>query len=227
MRVGRIILCSAVCALGVFVVPVAASAASIDHFALDSYHAGKKPYTPAATSSVKLKKGLYVATVQGTFSYYSAINYVIPQAPWTILCGTPEAAPQFGSAGGSGKVGFDAEFVISRPWLPAPCATAKLPVKWLNFQMNAGGGTWAHPVALGDPTVPTPTHTYDYALSAPGGHYASFRLFDIDTRDNYGSLQISLSAATTADCSQYAAFGLASEAECVAAVTPKVKKGKG
>jgi hypothetical protein len=227
LRTGRILLCTAVCLAGVIAVPAVASASTvIDHFALDSYHAWKRPYTPPATSSVLLKKGLYIATVQGTFSYYSAINYVVPQTPWTILCGTPEGAPLFGSAGGSGKVGFDSEFVISRPWLPAPCAAAKLPVKWLNFQMNAGHGTWAHPVALGAPTVPTPTHTYEYALPVTGGHHVSFRLFDIDTRDNYGSLRISLSAATIANCTEFAAFGLGSEAACIAAVTPKVKKGK-
>jgi hypothetical protein len=223
-RTGRIIFCSAVCALGVLLPAAAASAASIDHFALDSYHAWKKPFTPPATSNVTLKKGIYVATVQGTFSYYSAINYVVPQAPWTILCGTPEGAPQFGSAGGSGKVGFDSEFVISRPWLPAPCATAKLPVKWANFQMNAGHGVWAHPAVLGSPTTPSPTHTYEYALPASGGHHVAFRLFDIDTRDNYGSLKISIAAATTADCAQFTAFGLSSEAECLTAATPVAKK---
>lgn len=224
MRAARIILCSAVCALGAFLTPIAANAASLDHFALDSYHAWKKPFTPPARSNIKLKKGLYVATIQGTFSYYSAINYVVPQSPWTILCGTPGAAPQFGSAGGSGKVGFDSEFIISRPWLPAPCNNAKLPIKWINFQVNAGKGVWLHPSVLGSPTAPTPTHTYSYALPVGGGHRASFRLFDIDTRDNYGSLKISISAATTANCTEFAAFGLASEAECVTTVTPKVKK---
>ena len=136
----------------------------------------------------------------------------------------PEAAPEFGSAGGSGKVGFDSEFILSRPWLPAPCANAKLPMKWINFQVNSGSGVWSHPVALGAPTVPSPTHTYEYALPVGGGHHAAFRLYDIDTRDNYGSLKISISAATTANCTEFAAFGLASEAECITAVTPKVKK---
>lgn len=216
LRAGRIILCTAACALGVIALPAAASASTIlDHFALDSYHAGGAKHTPAATSAIKLNGFEYVAIVQGTFSYYGAINYMAPQPPWTILCGTPEAAPQFGSAGGSGKVGFDSEYIFSRPWLPEPCAKAKLPVKWTNFQMNPGTGVWAHPVAL----VPTlsPTHTYEYAISSKKNHHVSFRLYDINTRDNYGTLKISLRGATSEDCTgtKYAAFGASSEAECI------------
>ena len=221
LRAARIILCSAICALGVVVVPAAASASTIlDHFALDSYSASGAKHTPAARSVAKLHNGLYVAIVQGTFSYYGAINYMAPQPPWTILCGTPEAAPQFSSAGGSGRVGFDSEFIISRPWLPEPCAKAKLPVHWVNFQMNPGTGVWAHPMTLnlGSPPAPTPTHTYEYALVGKKGHHVGFRLYDLNTRDNYGSLKISLRAATESDCTgtKYAAFGLASEAECIA-----------
>jgi hypothetical protein len=220
LRSARLMLCSAICVLGVIALPAAADASTtIDHFTLDSYHAWKKKFTPPTSSGVKLQAGLYVATVQGTFSYYAAINYVVPQAPWTILCGTPEATPQFSSAGGSGKVGFDSEFVLSRPWLPEPCAQAKLPVKWINFQMNNGSGVWAHPAALNlsSPPVPTASHTYEYALVGKAKHHVAFRLFDIDTRDNYGSLKISLREATAADCAgtKYVAYGLASEAECL------------
>jgi hypothetical protein len=217
-------LCFATCFVLLLVaLPVAAGAATtIDHFALDSYRAAKRKFTPAARSAVKLKAAPYVATVRGTFSYYGAINYVVPQPPWTIVCGTPEAAPQFGSAGGSGKVGFDSEFVFSRPWLPEPCAAAKLPVKWINFQMNPGGGVWTHPAVLnvGSPAAPNPSHTYEYAVQGEKGHHVAFRLHDIYTRDNYGSLDISLRLATAGDCggTKFAAFGFASESECLAAV---------
>jgi hypothetical protein len=198
----------------------AANAAPLDHFALDSYHAGKHKFTPPATSSVKLKTGLYVATVHGTFSYYGAINYMVPQAPWTIVCGTPEAAPELSSAGGSGQVGFDSEFIFARPWLPEPCTSAKLPAKWVNFQMNDGASGWIHPAVLGlaTPPAPSPSHTYEYAVPAPGKHHVRFRLYDINTRDNYGSLAISLRSATPTDCAgtNYTAFLTSSEAECVA-----------
>jgi hypothetical protein len=212
-------LCTAICVLGAMAIPAVAQASTtIDRFTLDSYHSWKRKVTPPAASEVKLQEGLYVATVQGTFSYYAAINYVAPQAPWTILCGTPETAPEFSSAGGSGKVGFDAEFILSRPWLPEPCAQAKLPVKWINFQMNNGSGVWAHPAVLnvGSPAVPNPAHTYEYALIGRTHHHVAFRLFDLDTRDNYGSLKISLREATASDCAgtKWQAYGLASEAEC-------------
>jgi hypothetical protein len=158
--------------------------------------------------------------VSGTFSYYGAINYVVPQAPWTIVCGTPEAEPQNQSAGGSGPVGFDAEFIFSRPWTPEACAQANLPVRWINFQMK-DAGPWAHPEALNlaEPAAPNPSHTYEYAVVGQKRRVA-FRLFDIRTRDNYGTLKISLRTATAADCAgaNFEAFGFATEGECVAGV---------
>ncbi len=219
-RAARTALLSAICIIGLLALPGVASASTLDHFALDSYHAGKRHATPPAASEVRLKgEVLYVATVQGTFSYYGAINYLAPQPPWTIVCGSPEGAPQFSSAGGSGDVGFDSEFIFSRPWLPEPCEHAKLPVKWINFQMNPGTGVWAHPNVLnvGSPAAPNPTHTYEYAVVGVEHHHVAFRLYDINTRDNYGSLHISLRYATAGDCegTKYAAFGLSSEGECL------------
>ncbi len=197
-----------------------AQAASVDQFSLDSYHAWNKDHTPAVKSEKKLKQNhLYVATVSGTFSYYGAINYVVPQAPWTTLCGTPEAEPAYSSAGGSGPVGFDAEFVFARPWTEEACAQANLPVQWVNFQMK-NGGAWAHPTALdvSDPAAPNSNHTYEYALVGQKRRVA-FRLFDIRTRDNYGSLRISIRTAEAGDCAgaRFEAFGFGSEAECIAA----------
>jgi hypothetical protein len=224
LRATRIIPCAVVCAVAVGVLSGTASAAtSFDHFSLDSYHAWRVKHTPPASSSSALKQGLYVATVHGTFSYYGAINYLVPQPPWTIVCGTPEPAPQLSSAGGSGKVGFDSEFIFARPWQPEPCAHAKLPVKWINFQMNDGASGWIHPSALGlaTPPVPSSSHTYEYAIPAPGRHHVRFRLYDIGTRDNYGSLAISLRKATAADCAgtNFEAFLTSSEEECVAKVS--------
>ncbi len=221
-RLTRVVAVSALCIAALFAVAATAGAATLEHLSLDSYFAWHKKWTPPSTSTTKLKSGkLYVAAVQGTFSYYGAINYAVPQPPWTIVCGTPASAPQFSSAGGSGKVGFDAEFIFSRPWLPAPCEHAKLPVRWTNFQVNPGTGVWAHPTVLANPapTVPSPSHVYEYALVGHK-HHVSFRLYDIDTRDNYGSLHISLRTATEADCQggKYAAFGLGSEAQCIASL---------
>jgi hypothetical protein len=223
-RTTRILPCAAICAVAMGILSGSASAAtSFEHFSLDSYHAWHRKFTPPATSRTTLKAGLYVATVHGTFSYYGAVNYAAPQPPWTIVCGTPEPAPQLASAGGAGQVGFDSEFVFARPWLPELCAQAKLPVKWINFQMNDATSGWTHPSALGlaSPPAPSPSHTYEYALPAPGKHHVSFRLFDVNTRDNYGTLSISLRQATASDCAgnNYEAFLTSSEEECVAKVT--------
>jgi hypothetical protein len=222
----RVVLCTAVLGLGALVAPGAAGAVTfLDHFTLDSYHAGGGKYTPAASSRISLQEGLYVAVVQGTFSYYGAINFVVPQPPWTVLCGTPEGAPQFSSAGGAGPVGFDSEFVFARPWTAELCNQAKLPVRWLNFQEKFGPGDWGHPATLTPQSAPAPSHAYEYAVPGRKGKKAAFRLLDIDTRDNYGSLHISLRAATAADCggTQWQAFGVGSEAECIAQI-PLVKK---
>jgi hypothetical protein len=209
---------------------VAGATGTIDHFSLDSYHAWYLPHTPPATSNVALRPGLYVAVVQGTFSYWTPKNYSHPRPtlfhPWTIVCGTPEPEPEFASAGGSGPVGLDAEFIFSRPWTPRKCAADKLPAKWSNFQMYTGlGSTWTHPTALNlsTPAAPNPSHTYEYPIKETSGyHHVSFRLADIDTRDNYGSLQITLRAATPSDCagSRYVGFGLTSAAQCVSMTTP-------
>ncbi len=230
LRATRATVCAAICAMGLLALPSAAGASTyIDHFTLDSYHAGNSHATPPAVGAAKLVPGaLYVFTVQGTLSYYSAINYVDPQPPWTVLCGTPEAAPQFASAGGAGEVGFDSEYVFARPWLPTPCAEEKLPMKWTNFQVHIGPGEWVHPTTLVPTTGPSPTHSYEYAFVAPKGRHLMVRLYDILTRDNYGSLRISTRLATTADCegTKYTAFKLSSEAECVADV-PLALKAKG
>jgi hypothetical protein len=217
LQIGLVAAC-----VGAFLLVGTASAATVDQFSLDSYHAWNKNHTPAVKSEVKLKdQHLYVATVSGTFSYYGALNYLVPQSPWTVVCGTPEAAPQYGSAGGSGEVGFDAEYIFARPWTEDACAQAHLPVRWTNFQMNDGDGVWAHPTALSQPTPPAPSasHAYDYAIVGQKSRVA-FRLFDIRTRDNYGTLRISIRTATASDCAgtNYEAFGTDSEASCIAAL---------
>jgi len=79
-----------------------------------------------------------------------------------------------------------------------------------------GGSGWVHPNDLNEVTVPNPQHLYEYAVVGEG-HRVSFRLLDWYLRDNYGSLSITLRAATAADCagSKYEAFGVESEAQCL------------
>ena len=208
---------------------LAGATTTLDQFKLDSYAKWYLPFTPTVTSKAVLGKGLYVAVVKGTMSFWSSKNYVHPRPtrfhPWTIVCGTPEAAPEFSSAGGTGGVGLDAEFVFSRPWSPRECARWPLPRRSRNFQMNTGRG-WQHPTALNltwpDP-APTAGHVYEYPIRETSWpQRVQFRLLDWDTRDNYGSLMITLRAAGPSDCTgtRYLGFGLKSEAECVAMIKP-------
>ena len=166
---------------------------------------------PTAETSFTLPKGVwYVATVSGTVSYYSPINYTKPQRPYKILCGAPQTGRQ-------GPVGLDAEFTFARPWTKNKCDRAHLPIHWSNFQASTGGN-WAHPQTLGvAPTAPTANHTYSYVLQGRNKP-ATFRLTDIYYRDNYGTLRISLRPARAADCVNYTSFGYASAASCASSV---------
>ena len=105
-----------------------------------------------------------------------------------MVCGTPEPTPAFASAGGTGPVGLDAEFVFARPWDPQECTRWPLPRKWTQFQANAGAG-WSHPmgISLTYPNpVPSPTHTYEYGIRVSSTHHTiAFRLLDKATLDRH------------------------------------------
>jgi hypothetical protein len=212
---------TSVLALG-FVVPASSAAArsgSNRPLVLDAYSATLTHFTPPVSSRSKLaRKHLYVATVRGSVSFYEAVDYVALQAPWHVMCGALQRAPMFSSAGGSGQVGNDAEFIFALPLVGNSCVNTKLPRSYANFQANLGRG-WKHPSVLSrqTPVKPSPSHTYEYALTG-AGKPVSFRLLDPDTRDDYGSFRIYLRNAVPGDCAGlgYAAFGL-SRTGCLAA----------
>ena len=179
---------------------------------LDAYSPTHRSFTPPVSSRSKLARDhLYVATVRGSVSFYQSIDYLAIQAPFHVMCGASERAPMFGSAGGSGRVDTDAEFIFALPLVARSCANARLPRPYANFQANLGQG-WAHPSLLSPqtPAKPSPSHTYEFALTGAGTP-VSFRLIDTDTRDDYGSLRIYLRTAVAGDCSGHGsqAFGLA------------------
>ena len=124
----------------------------------------------------------------------------------------------FGSAGGSGRVGNDAEFIFALPLVGNTCVNTRLPRSYTNFQANVGQG-WQHPSVLSShtPVRPSPSHTYEFALVGVG-ESVSFRVLDPDTRDDYGSFHGYLRNATTGDCAGrgHSAFGLSANA-CLAA----------
>ncbi len=218
----------AILVTGVFsAIPTGAGAETpLEKLSLDTYYHWSKRHTPEVISKSRLPTGLYVATVTGTFSYWSAKYLKHPhptrRRPWTMICGTLESAPLFASGGGTGPVGMDPEFVFGRPWDPTECAKYPLPKKWTGFQTNTGLVGWSHPSALNlsYPARPTPTHTYEYALKVRRPRHIAFRFRDNDTQDNYGTIEITLRQATAADCAgkRYKGFGLTTEAECLAEI---------
>jgi hypothetical protein len=199
----------------------AATSAPIGNMVLNAYKPGLVPNSETVTSRGRLlSHGLYVATIQGTLSYYAAIDYTAIQVPWQAMCGTPLSAPMFSAPGGSGPVGNDAEFIFAQPTKLASCASVKLPVHWENLQVNLGAG-WYHPKLLSAKPLnaPTASHSYEYALIG-GNRPASFRLTDPDTRDDYGSLHISIRSAVGGDCTgrKYKTFKFTTSHACVSAI---------
>ena len=202
-----------VLALGSLVLVSTAVAKSVSDrpLVLDAYSPGHQSFTPSVSSGSRLAPGgLYVATVRGSVSFYESVDYVAIQAPWKVMCGVPERAPMFSSAGGSGQVGTDAEFIFALPLAGGSCAGQTLPRPYANFQANFRQG-WIHPSVLSRRTLtkPSRSHTYEFALIGAGAP-VSFRLIDSDTRDDYGSFRIYLRNAVAGDCAGrgHEAFGL-------------------
>ena len=201
---------------------------------MDSYSPSLNPHS-ARKSSPKLSKGkLYVLTAQGTVSYYAAVDYLQIQAPFTTFCGKSQPAPLFASAGGSGPVSNDPEFIFAQPITTGACATLKLPAQNPNFQVNNGFG-WGHPPLLSPKPLrrPKANHAYSFAIVGQGKPLG-LQLVDPDTRDDYGSLHITIRHAVGSDCShgQWRAFALKRAAICAGdtanthGVIPKLPKTK-
>lgn len=184
-----------------------------EQLTLNSNYNWHRYQTPPVRTAAALTPGeYYVATVSGAFSYWPAYLYRPHSGIWQAVCGTP-----LNSA--SGPVGMDAQFIFARPWSRRRCERHHLPVAWSGFQAGAASlSNWAHPAILGSVNQPTANHTYSYALLGEG-HPAAFRLKDTDTRDNYGKLTITVRLATSSDCSSYQAFGFASSASCLTALS--------
>ena len=231
---------AAAAALAVAVAAPAAAAAKpkpslvVSRLKLDAYSPSLNPYS-ARLSSPKLTKGkLYVVTAQGTVSFYAAVDYLQIQKPFTTFCGKPQAAPMFGSAGGSGPVSNDAEFIFAQPISTGACSTLKLPVQYPNFQVNNGFG-WGHPTLLSPKPLrrPTANHAYSFAIVGQGKPLG-LELVDPDTRDDYGSFHITIRHAVSSDCSsgQWQAFAVKRQAICAGdtadthGVIPKLPKTK-
>jgi hypothetical protein len=175
---------------------------------LNSHFDWHRSYTPPVVTKTSFAKHVYyIATVSGTFSYYPARDYTAPKSPWPIVCGTPTSSA-------AGPVGFDAEFVFARPWTKKSCRKHALPMTWPNFQASTDDDSWTHPAILGSwPTMPTSNHTYSYVLKGQNEPF-QFRLWDVDTTDNYGRLSITVRPANASDCTAFWSFGFKSYGAC-------------
>jgi len=201
---------------------------------MDAYSPGLVAHGPRLQSPKLTKGKLYVVTVQGTVSFYAAVDYLQIQKPFIAFCGTPQPAPLFGSAGGSGPVSNDAEFIFAQPISAGTCNSVKLPVAYPNFQVNNGFG-WGHPELLSPKPVlrPTANHAYSFAIVGQGRRLG-LELVDPDTRDDYGSFQIAIRHAIGSDCTngQWRAFALKRAAICAGdtantqGTIPKLPKAK-
>ncbi|MBV9820012.1 MAG: hypothetical protein JOZ07_16900 [Solirubrobacterales bacterium] len=168
---------------------------------MDMYSPLHNFFSNPVTSSTALGHHLYVATVRGSVSFYQPVDYIDPQLPFTVMCGKPQTAPLFASAGGVGPVSNDAAFIFAQPLQGKACSTLKLPAQFPNFQANLGKGGWKHPNLVSQAPLrkPSPTHTYSFALDGQG-KAVSFRMIDPDTRDDYGSFKIYIRPAVRSDC---------------------------
>jgi hypothetical protein len=201
---------------------------------MDAYSPGLAAHSKRPQSPTLTKGKLYVVTVQGTVSFYAAVDYLQIQKPFIAFCGKSQPAPLFGSAGGAGPVSNDAEFIFAQPITTGTCNSEKLPIAYPNFQVNNGFG-WGHPKLLSPKPVrrPTANHAYSFAIVGQGKRLG-LELVDPDTRDDYGSFQITIRHAIGSDCTngQWRAFALKRAAMCTGdtantqGTVPKLPKGK-
>lgn len=158
--------------------------------------------SPKITLSGHLGKKWYVVTASGTGSFFKPGMWANPQVRGrgpSVICGTPEAAPMFPTAGATGPVGFDPETMFARATKKKKCLRDPLPRTTRRFQLNNGSG-FRHPTTLtGRYTFPRSDHTYSYPIRGLG-HRLTARVKDRPAGDNYGELHIELRRADDGDC---------------------------
>jgi hypothetical protein len=152
---------------------------------VDASHA-----TRATTQNVLVSGAVYTVQIRGTISKWS------PRAMESLCAGTPDAAPEFPSAGVTGPASVDAEWVWAWPkGSPSLCphdkSAAAPPVVDRAVLMSLSPS--AKPTYLPQPseTTMTANHTYTYRIVGQGAP-AVFLVRDNAYKDNYGQFQITL-----------------------------------
>jgi hypothetical protein len=181
---------------------------------------------PTVKTDAALTSGeWYRVRVKGTMSYWSKGVWQHPRTPWNMICGTPEAAPQYPSQNRqNGPTGQDAETLFARPWTASRCAKTSLPRHRPALVMSTSGifGFRHYEPVGGAAQTPSADHAYTYFLQGEGKR-GQFRLRDFITGDNYGVFRIAVNPAIAADCAGagWEAFGtFADQASCEQALAP-------
>ncbi len=130
----------------------------------------------------------YTVLVEGTFSAWN---------DWAGRkdCGSPGAAPIWGSSGRKNTpVGDDAVFRFASPLLKKDCPNVTVRATG-TFQMNLGGGWKSFVPDGGVPSAPsTGVHAYHETVTGQGAE-PKFRIVDWYPADNDGELKIKVTPA--------------------------------
>jgi hypothetical protein len=191
-------------ALGLPTLATAPADAASTTFYLDSYNAVDA--SPSFCSGANLVSSISPAgcgnTITAPVVLASASSYTVTVAgavsvwgAWPFRrCGKPDPSSQFASPGIMNRpAGDDAQFRFAVPLFTGKCP--HLPKKAPFFQVNLGSG-WFHPVANGDPSLPSTDnnkggeqHPYVFTLTGEGVAPV-FRFVDYHASDNSGRFKI-------------------------------------
>lgn len=207
--------------LAALVVPSSALAApSNETLWLDTHTGPASGIASVSTNQPLVPGALYVAEVSGTYSIWTAAQWLAPGP----TCGTPEAAPAYPSPGVvNSKVGLDAASMFAAVPRSVFCrpGTGFGPVPKQNtaFQIDQGNGPRVTTPVGGVRITPDASHTYSFVLTGQGAG-ATFRFVSVDSvgTDNYGQLQIKVAGTTQDDCKKdgWRRFGLfKNQGDCV------------
>lgn len=146
--------------------------------------------TRVTTQNALVASAVYTVQIRGTISKWS------PRAMASMCAGTPNAAPEFPSAGVTGPASVDAEWVwawptSSRSLCPHGKSMASHPVVERTVLVSLS--PLAKPSRLPQPTetAMTANHSYTYKIVGQGAP-AVFLVGDDDYKDNYGQFQITV-----------------------------------
>lgn len=162
---------------------------------LDTYGGGY----PSVYSSNPLMNGTtYLITIEGTWSPWSASDWIDEDDP---PVGAFEEAPMYPSSGGAGRVGLDPFWgfacVFGSDYASENMGWTSLPAKSA-FRISLDyGSSWSTSIR---PSIDLYSPTHKYKVTVVGeGENIGFRIVDAQANDNYGTLKIVIEGDQDAD----------------------------